>query len=327
MKFAKLINDNNRKLPFYLAMEEYVAIKFNCEMFFTWQVEPTVIFGRNQLVEKEVNINYCQEHGINFYRRKSGGGCVYADRGNVMLSFIVNSTDNVPDTMRHYAMMTAQALNAIDIPAQVSGRNDICVEGKKISGFAAHKLHNRTIVHSTMLYDFKPEHMENAISPSIQKLTSKGVNSVRAHVSSLSECGITMDIARFRNYIREYFCGNEAVELTSDDEIKIEIKSDPYYNNSWLFGKNPRSEIIATKRFDAVGEFQVQIHTDGNRIAHIIIAGDFFGQPDAASTIERTLVGVDYKPEAVDKALTKINVAQLIPGMENKNIKQLIFSN
>ena len=89
MLYIALPDKQVRRLSFYLAMEEYVARQVEADdCFFMWQVEPTVIFGRNQLMENEVNIAYCQQHGIQVVQRKSGGGCVYADMDNIMLSYI-----------------------------------------------------------------------------------------------------------------------------------------------------------------------------------------------------------------------------------------------
>ena len=89
MKYISLPDQHTRRLSFYLAMEEYVARHLSePDCFFMWQVEPSVIFGRNQVMENEVNIDYCRANGIHIYRRKSGGGCVYADMDNVMLSLV-----------------------------------------------------------------------------------------------------------------------------------------------------------------------------------------------------------------------------------------------
>ena len=325
MKYAQLPSEKNRMLPFFLAMEEYVATKLNDDLFFTWQVEPTVIFGRNQLVESEVNIEYCKKNNINFFRRKSGGGCVYADKGNVMLSFVVTSDAPVMDSISKYAALTAGALQRFGIPAETSGRNDITVNGRKISGFAAHKLHNRTIVHSTLLYDFDACHMENAIHPSQQKLSSKGVDSVRSHISSLSECGIRVGLDELKNELRRDICADEVYFLTEADEERISQKSLPYYDKEWLFGKNPRSEFIGSKRYDGVGEFQAHIHINGNTITHFVLAGDFFSQADSTLIIEELLLGLPYERKAIDKALDSINIGDLIPGLTKQKFIQLLF--
>ncbi len=326
MKYAQLPREITRPLPFYLAMEEYVATKFSDDIFFTWQVEPTVIFGRNQLLETEVDTDYCRAQSINFFRRKSGGGCVYADKGNIMLSFIVTSPMSITDTMLQYAESTAGALRELGIDAQISGRNDVTVCGRKVSGFAAHRIYNRTIVHSTMLYDFNAENMQRAIRPSQQKLMSKGVESVRSHVTSLSECGMALGIDGFIAALRKTICGKDTLELTPTDEELIEIKSRPYFDSEWLFGKNPRSEFVASRRFEGVGEFQVNIHTSGNRITHFILAGDYFAADGATESIEKALQNVELSQEAVGDALKKVDLPNLISGMDNEKFLQLIFN-
>ena len=111
----------NRRLSFYLAMEEYVARHVDeDDLFFMWQVEPTVIFGRNQLIENEVNVDYCRRHGIQMYRRKSGGGCVYADMTNVMFSYVTKD-ENVNLTFNRYINMVVLVLRKLGIEARSTG--------------------------------------------------------------------------------------------------------------------------------------------------------------------------------------------------------------
>lgn len=126
MIYVDIDTKGTMRLPFYLAMEEYVArnIYKGEDCFFMWQVNPTVIFGRNQVIEDEVNIEYCKSHNIQFYRRKSGGGCVYADMGNVMLSYITGE-ESVDNCFAYYMEMLTRSFNAIGIPAERNDHNDI----------------------------------------------------------------------------------------------------------------------------------------------------------------------------------------------------------
>ncbi|RKV70735.1 MAG: lipoate--protein ligase family protein, partial [Alloprevotella sp.] len=145
--------DDIRKLSFYLATEEFLARHTDLdECFFMWQVRPTVIFGRNQLIENEVNLDYCREHGIETYRRKSGGGCVYADMNNIMFSY-VNHGENITFTFDRYINMVVDVLRELGVEAYTSGRNDILIDGKKVSGNAFYHIPHRNIVHGTMLFD------------------------------------------------------------------------------------------------------------------------------------------------------------------------------
>ena len=142
MKYVSLPNDEQHRLCFYLAMEEYVAqtLVDDDDCFFMWQVEPTVIFGRHQVIENEVNIDYCKENGIQFYRRKSGGGCVYADRNNVMLSYITRD-DNVEKTFDHYMGVVADALSTIlGIDTVKTQNNDLLIGDAKVSGNAIYHI-------------------------------------------------------------------------------------------------------------------------------------------------------------------------------------------
>ena len=167
-----LPDDGQRLLVFYLAMEEYVprilgqlpGPKGSHEAFFTWQVPPTVIFGRNQVMEAEINLEYCREHKVNLFRRKSGGGCVYADLGNIMISYITDSTD-VAFNFDRYLQRLTLILRKAGLNAERSGRNDILVNGRKVSGNAFFHKPEASIVHGTMLYDSDFEALTSAITP------------------------------------------------------------------------------------------------------------------------------------------------------------------
>ena len=186
MKHVILPDPVRRSLAFYLAMEEYVAKEVDEEAFFVWRVEPTVIFGRNQVLENEVNLEYCAKHDVDIVRRKSGGGCVYSDLGNIMVSYVSRRGD-VSEVFDRYMTAMTQALRALGVPSEKSGRNDIMLEGRKISGNAFHQLPDRSIVHGTLLYSTDLEALTEAIKPPVEKLLRHGVESVRQRVLNLSE--------------------------------------------------------------------------------------------------------------------------------------------
>ena len=188
MRYIVLKGDQGaRRLSFYLAMEEYVARHIDeDDLFFMWQVRPTVIFGRNQSLENEVNVDYCRANEIEMYRRKSGGGCVYADMGNVMLSYI-SKEENVGLTFNRFINMLLLVLRRMGIEATGTSHNDVMIGDRKVCGTAFYHLPGRSIVHSTMLYDTNMNHMLNAITPSQEKLQSKGIKSVRQRITFLKD--------------------------------------------------------------------------------------------------------------------------------------------
>ena len=234
MKHVILPDDVRRSLAFYLAMEEFVAREIEGEAFFVWRVEPTVIFGRNQVLENEVNLEYCREHGVDIVRRKSGGGCVYSDLGNIMVSYVSRRGD-VSEVFDRYMTALTEALRALGVPAEKSGRNDILVEGRKVSGNAFHQLPDRSIVHGTLLYSTDLEALTEAIRPPVEKLQRHGVESVRQRVMNLSEYVALMtesdDALKSPEALEEYLVGyftDGEIVLNENDLEKIELITDTY---------------------------------------------------------------------------------------------------
>ncbi|MBR6458172.1 MAG: lipoate--protein ligase family protein [Bacteroidales bacterium] len=208
-----------RRLTFFLSAEEYLAQGVGEDLFFTWQSPPTVICGRNQIIENEVNLEYCREHAIEVVRRKSGGGCVYSDAGNVMLSYITPER-GVEEVFARFLDMVAGALRDLGFDAVTTAHNDILVSDRKVSGNACFALPGATIVHGTMLYDLDFDALEKATTPSQEKLSKHGVQSVRQRVVNLKSLGLQMDAAGLRRYFEEKFCDGE-LKLTADDIEKI----------------------------------------------------------------------------------------------------------
>ena len=210
-----------RLLSFYLAMEEWVARHIDDEddLFFMWQVEPSVIYGRNQVQENEVNVSYCQEHGIRMFQRKSGGGCVYADKGNVMLSYITRE-ENVGLAFNRFMGMMLLVLRSLGIEAVGTSHNDVLIDGRKVSGTACYKLGGHCIVHGTLLYDTNMDHMLQAITPSSEKLQKKGIQSVRQRITLLKD-HTSLSLDELKERIIQMLCVGERI-LTPDEVSEIE---------------------------------------------------------------------------------------------------------
>lgn len=229
MKNIILPDKKERSLAFYLAMEEFVARTIEDEAFFVWRVAPTVIIGRNQDLEAEVNLDYCRKHGVKVVRRKSGGGCVYSDMGNIMISFI-SRRGEVQEVFDRYLSSLTACLRSLGLKAEKSGRNDILVGGRKVSGNAFHQLPDRSIVHGTLLYDTDFDALETAIRPPVEKLERHGVASVRQRVENLKEyldCKIMPSFEELERYIVDYFCDG-VIELCDENTDEIEKNSSEY---------------------------------------------------------------------------------------------------
>ncbi|MDE7385912.1 MAG: lipoyltransferase [Muribaculaceae bacterium] len=323
MKHVLLPDVKVRPLQFYLAMEEYLAaLSADEDYFFMWQVNPTVIIGRNQHLVSEVNLDYCRSHLIDIVRRRSGGGCVYADMNNVMLSYITTS-DAVTTTFGRYTAMVADVLCRLGIDARAGGRNDIMIGDRKVSGNAFYHRRGRAIVHGTMLYDTDIDAMLRAITPSSRKLTAKGVESVRSRVINLSEVS-DITLPEFKRRAAEMLC-DSTMTLTPDDVERIEELALNYTKPGWLAGNRTHAAATSREHIDGVGELELSVELNGPVIERVGLMGDFFLLSDLDSSLLDRLKGVEYTPAAVTNALARVDVSQVIASLSTSKFIELLF--
>ena len=313
MKYLSLPDDTTRILPFYLAMEEYAArIMAEEDIFFMWQVEPTVIFGRNQLIANEVNLDYCREHGIQYYRRKSGGGCVYADMSNIMFSYITRS-DNVELTYSRYTAAVVSMLCALGLDASSTGRNDILIGDQKVSGNAFYHLPGRSIVHGTMLYDSDMTHIVHAITPSQSKLSSKGVKSVASRITTIRQHS-DISLEDFKAHARRTLCDSDQT-LTAEDVVAIEQIMQGYLTEEFILGNNPRCNLVKRGRIEGVGELEVSVELNRNAITEMNVAGDYFLVGDLDGGLIDQLKGAAFTRAGLTQALEGVDLSQIIMNL------------
>lgn len=321
MIYIALPDDKVRRLSFYLAMEEYIAHNINeDECFFMWQVNPTVIFGRNQLMENEVNLEYVRANGIETYRRKSGGGCVYADFSNIMFSYITKDR-NVSFTFLSYLQRVALTLQKLGINAIASGRNDITVDEKKVSGNAFYRTSEKSIVHGTMLFNTDLEKLVLSITPNDKKLISKGVESVRKRVTNLSEY-IDIDIEEFKSFVRTHLCDQDRT-LTNDEIAKVEEIEKEYLSEEFIYGNNPRYSLVKHSYGDA-GDIQIRMELKNNVIKDINIVGDYFLVGDIDVLLKK-LLNTNYDRQAVEEVLKEVKLEDYIFNLSKSHFIDILF--
>lgn len=330
MIYLQLPDNLHKKLPFYLAMEEYAASLpsiANDDLFFMWRVDPTVIYGRCQIGSREINPNYCRENNIEVYRRKSGGGCVYADRDNIMFSYITKRVDATHTIFTDYTTKIAAFLQTLGLNASATSRNDILVDGKKVSGNAFYNCKGTSIVHGTMLYNTNIAHMINALTPSKAKISAKGITSVESRITTLNRY-LDFSIEEFMQIAKNHLC--DSTYAISDEEISlIENISQPYFTDEWRYGLDLKKRTLSSKRIEGVGEFYINTTVANNKIIKDIdIAGDFFILGDITRQLITPLLGVEYSRKEITDALNNIKVNEIISGLTNDEyINLLIESN
>lgn len=315
-----------RILPFYLAAEEWVAGHLSADdWFFAWQVSPTVICGRHQDMPLEVDLDYAREHGIAVWRRKSGGGCVYADNHNVMFSYITSGT-GVQGCFHRYTDHICRMLAAMGITAEPTGRNDVAVSGHKVAGNAFYRSHGRSIVHGTMLYDADPDTMSRVLTPSRAKLASKGVQSVPARITTLRARGIAVSCDDFISRAMDFLGADGSYILTDTDIAQVEEIMQSYLRPDFLLregrGAHPVRRSI---RFDGVGELRASLAlTDDNTIADLDLSGDFFGSYERKRELTDRLRGVSLSARAIAAALDGFPVTEAVEGADADTIVRLL---
>lgn len=314
-----------QRLPFYLAMEEWAARSLGDvpdDIFFMWQVAPTVIFGRNQRIESELDLDYCRDNGIQFYRRKSGGGCVFADMNNIMFSYIT-SADDVVTTFSRYTGLVVRFLKSLGLDADDTSRNDVLIEGRKVSGNAFYHLPGRCIAHGTMLYDADFTHLNNALTPSRSKMESKGVKSVASRITTIREHLPQLGIGEFKRLAAESLTDGDI--LIGDKEIAEirEIEKD-YYEPRWIYGSRHASSITTDRRIEGVGEFHADIDVNGGVIERVNLSGDFFLIGDLDGMLLDRLKGVAFNREAIIGALADTDPGRAVPGLTREALADLL---
>jgi lipoyltransferase/lipoate-protein ligase len=322
MIYISLPEDKIRRLSFYLSMEEYVARYMDeDEAFFMWQVNPTVIFGRNQLMENEVNLEYVREKGIETYRRKSGGGCVYADFSNIMFSYITKDS-NVGFTFNKYLQKVSAVLQQLGVNAEASGRNDITIGERKVSGNAFYRAAGKSIVHGTMLFDTDIEIMVKSITPNNEKLISKGVESVRKRVTNLSEY-LSIDIETFKDFIRTHLCDGEKM-LDDKAVVIIEDIEKEYLSEEFIFGNNPRYTLVKKGYTDA-GDIEIRLEIKNGIIKDINIMGDYFLVGDIGEGVLKVLTNTAYDEDTVKAKLRDVRIEDYIHNLSKDEFIDILF--
>ena len=321
MKYLHVPDSKPRILPFYLAMEEYAARELQEDVFFAWQVEPTVIFGRHQVMGSEVDVDYCRRHGIAFYRRRSGGGCVYADRDNLMMSCVTQSGE-VEQVFARYTARVVQMLRSLGLDATASQRNDILIDGRKVSGNAFYQTAGRCIVHGTMLFDTNMEHMLGALTPAADKLKSKGVASVRSRITTLRE-HLDIGLEAFKRHVRETMCDGD-LRLGPEEVGKIERLAQAYLDPQFLQGNDPHHTVEHARRIEGVGLLGVSLDLRHGRIADLRLTGDFLPLCDAREAMLERLQAVRPEAKELGRALEGCDAGRWILNLGNRELISLL---
>lgn len=315
-----------------LALEEYSVRNLPTEESYVlfYVNEPSIIIGKNQNTLEEINHEYVRREGIHVVRRISGGGTVYHDHGNLNFSFIQRYKHGSVLNFKEFTDPIVRILRELGVPAEMTGRNDIVADGRKISGNAQFFTANRMFSHGTLLFDSELERVVEALNVKMSKIESKGLKSIRSRVANIREFldDPSLDLESFLRRITEgLFAGQESIEVHEFDEAAWrdihELASTKYRQWDWNFGSSPAFNVQKVHRFP-VGELDARIQVEKGVIESIKIFGDFFGQHDVAE-LERRLVGVRFDRDALERALEECDPAHFFGGLTRDEFVDFLY--
>lgn len=314
-----------------LAIEEYALrnLDINDTYLLFYINEPSIIIGKNQNTIEEINTDYVEENGIHVVRRLSGGGAVYHDLGNLNFSFITKDDGESFHNFKKFTEPVIAALRKINVPAELSGRNDILVNGRKVSGNAQFSTKGRMFSHGTLMLDSEIENVVSALKVKKDKIESKGIKSIRSRVANISEFldkKITME--EFRTLLlHSIFGGKNKVEeyvLTEEDWEKInKISKERYQNWDWNYGKSPKFNMQRSHRF-LVGGIDIRLEVEKGKIKNCKIYGDFFGVGDVTD-IEDRLKGLRYERSEMTEALEEVDIKHYFGNITKEEFMDLLY--
>lgn len=333
MKYLETKSTN----PYYnLAYEEWVLTRFpKGEYLILWQNDNTVVIGCNQNTLEEINSQFIQEHGINVVRRTTGGGAVYHDLGNLNFSFITDYDRDKGTDMSAFTSLVVNALKALSLPASASGRNDILVDGKKVSGTAQRIVKvngkERILYHGTLLFRSDPEMISGALNADPLKFASKSTKSVKSRVGNISDYmpeGVTLD--DFRKLMRKQLEGSgdpEEARLPGMESVDLseveELKRSKYDRYDWNYGKSPSFKFENKKRFPG-GTLDVRLNIEKGIIKDAAIFGDFLSLRPA-SELADALKDVCLRREDVRAALSSFEIPDHLGAVTLDELLETMF--
>lgn len=315
---------------FNLALDEYAMKHIDVEedFFFLWQNKPSVIVGNNQNTVEEVNQAFIDKNNIKVARRVSGGGAVYHDFGNLNFTFIINVDDPGEVNYKKYVQPIIDALASMGVEANASGRNDILVNGLKISGNAQRMSNGKLMHHGTLLYDVNLEDMVQALNVAEDKYISKGVKSVRSRVTNIKEH--LKDSGSIEDFWQalQYYLSNEGkdkeIVLSDKDLALIELEAANRFSTwNWIYGESPQFDLINSKRLDG-GKLEIKLNVEKGYIKELRFFGDFLGLKDV-SVIEDRLSNVRFSKGDIEEVLDNFDLKIYFGSISKDEIISLMF--
>jgi len=329
----RFINNNNITDPtLNLALEEYIlrSLPGNDDYLLFYINEPSIIIGKNQNTVEEVNAEYVEQNGIHVVRRLSGGGAVYHDLGNLNFSFIMKDDGQSFHNFKKFTEPVVRALRKLGVEAELTGRNDLQVGERKISGNAQFSTRGKMFSHGTLLFNSEIDHVVSALKANAEKYASKSTKSIRSRVANISEfLTEPMTIEQFKqNLLTNLFEGEKTIptyELSEQDWTSVRKLADERYRSwEWNYGRSPAFNVRQTKRIEGAGTYDVRLQVEDGLIVGAMIYGDFFGRGDSAELAVK-LIGTRYETAALRSLLEDVDLQYYLGPVTKEQFASILL--
>ncbi len=310
-----------------MAFDEFAleSLPLDEPVFYLWRNAPSVIIGLNQSAYAEVNLPYLKEHGIALARRVTGGGAVYHDLQNLNYTIVGKSRDLNAD-YPEYLHMVVDALRQLGVPAELSGRNDIMVDGRKCSGYAKRVWKDRLMVHGTLMFDVDLETLQEVLSVPGSKMAASGIASVRSKVANLREyLPQFCDVLALKDALNRILAGadTEVPMDASKQEAIDRMANEKFRTWDWIYGKSPEAQFRASQKF-ACGTVEVCWSVHHGLLEDVRFSGDFLGNLPAEGLAAR-LNGLRYEQNSISAALNGAGVSDYFDGLGPDELTELLI--
>lgn len=318
MKFLQL----NTTDPYLnLAIEEYLFLHSDDDVFLLWQNEPTVVIGKNQNAYAEIDLEILRARGVHVARRITGGGAVYHDLGNVNYSLISTTRGKDGLDFAYFTAPILAALASLGVSAELSGRNDLLIDGKKISGNAQHASGDRVLHHGTLLFDSDLEALCEILKVDEEKLRAKAIRSVRSRVTNIrpyldKDCDVQAFMACLGDYLQETY---DMQLLTLPWGGGVDTLCARNRSETWIF---PDRELLSRycvvqKKKYPFGMVELSLDMQNDILRSVRIRGDFFGTRPIAE-LEDALKNLSR--EELCAKIASMDISAYILGMKQEEL-------
>ena len=327
---------NNSTDPYFnMALDEFCLenIVLDEPYFYLWRNRPSVIIGLNQNAYSEVNLKYLEENEINLVRRVTGGGAVYHDLQNLNYTIVspICHPERSEGSMERSEGSTpapiVAALRQLGVPAELTGRNDIFVEGRKVSGYARRVSKRQEIIHGTLMYDVDIDTLTHVLDTPGSKLNAKGIGSVKSRVANLKDYlpGFK-SLDEVQAVLQDILAsGDPQMELTESQLNEVRMMAETKFSTwDFIYGRSRETGIARTASLPC-GTVSVEVCLDHGLITSISFYGDFlFGEP--VQELSSILTGLRYDRPSIYESLMKADVSRFFPGSSVDQVLNLIVS-